>query len=216
MQFNTYLFVRLGTVWHKRLWNMIKYDVKNWHKISHIRHTHTHTSATNLWAKTGRATTIKPQQDGQCTRRICILLCFFVMLYFLFFWVWNMSQVFNACRMHSLCRWREASRVGGSERGGVWERDDRMEWTRATSTHVCHYRVPFGFFYIYDKCIALTKLTHAHSLSQSLWSHAYVCVYKCHDTVDEERRIYVIKRKLYFQPKWWPVSASTHSQKWVS
>jgi len=24
------------------------------------------------------------------------------------------------------------------------------------------------FFYIYDKCIALTKLTHAHSLSQSL------------------------------------------------
>jgi len=174
MQFNTYLFVRLGTVWHKRLWNMIKYDVKNWHKISHIRHTHTHASATNLWAKTGRATTIKPQQDGQCTRRICILLCF-LSCFFFFFWVWNMSQVFNACRMHSLCRWREASRVGGSERGGVWEWDDRMEWARATSTHVCHYRVPFGFF-LHLWQMHCTHKAHTRTLTVAIFMISCICM----------------------------------------
>jgi len=132
MQFNTYLFVRLGTVWHKRLWNMIKYDVKNWHKISHIRHTHTHASATNLWAKTGRATTIKPQQDGQCTRRICILLCFFVMLYFFFFLGMKYESSFQCMPdafimpltrgFHSGRKW-EGWSVGVRRQDGVSESD---------------------------------------------------------------------------------------------
>jgi len=92
------------------------------------------------------------EQDGQCTRRF---------LFSSFAGVWNMSQVFNAWRMHSLCRWRENPQMVGSERGGVWEWDGC-----SVSVYAVYAIIEFLLGFL---CAFMTNALHSQS------SHTHTC-----------------------------------------
>lgn len=130
------------------------------------------------------------EQDGQCTRRF---------LFSSFAGVWNMSQVFNAWRMHSLCRWRENPQMVGSERGGVWEWDGCSVSVYAVYA-IIEFLLGFLCAFMTNALHSQSWHTHARALSQSLWSHAYVCVYKCHDTVGERESCMWNGIALFFIP----------------
>lgn len=150
-------------------------------------HIHKHNQ---LSAKTSQTPTIT-----RSTNKMVNVPVQFLLFYFPFFLVMKYEPSFQ-CMPDAFIM--PLTRLIKSERDGP-VRGGRWWWKLRTHTHTYFPLWSFfTFFYIYEKCIALTSPSHTPTHSPSLWSHAYVCVYKCQDTAaDKDGAIVRVSRERY-------------------